>query len=477
MESRKRSIGRSLQFRLIIIFSTLGILAAFVASIWSYIVVQKETKRFIDEELSQIAAIVINYDMLIPKRWEGPRHLHERMFFSHSSIESRNFNGLELTRQKDIPRLSDLNKQNFDIIIAPLYGTAGDDIFIPPAVDDGFYNVLVSDKRIRVFVATKSNGRRFVVARPLTTVENFSSTAFYTSLTQFLSILILYIPTVIISVNLMFKAIYRIAKNIDKRKDDLSKLQGSDEGYIPSELDSFIDAINGLLLRVDKSVKSQKNFIANAAHEMRTPLTALSLQAEALFTENLSDTAKNKLKLLQQGIIRERELMTSLLTLAKCQDNKDLILDNISIKDIYIKLVEDLSSIAEDKDIDFGVEGNIDFNILSSSSDILCVMTNLISNALKYTKEGGRVDLMAEDNAENLTLIVKDTGSGIDEEQLEKVFDPFFRVDGDKQEVEGTGLGLAIAYAASKRINGRIVLTNYKDEENSGLLAKLIIKK
>ena len=484
MESGKRSVGRSLKFRLILIFSCLGFLAAVGASLWSYYSVKNETLNFIDEELSQIAATVINYNMLIPKRWEGPRQAHRRMFFrrhhrmgrNSEIIIEENINEGRMRPPPPVPSLGDLSTRRFDIVIAPLYGQARRNIFLPSGIEDGFYTVLISDNRTRVFVATKPDGERFVVARPLDVVNDISAKALKTSFYEFLALLLIYIPIVIISVNLTFKAVKALALKLDKRKEnDLSPIETEHKGYIPSELDSFIDAINRLFDKVEESMAVQQRFIADAAHEMRTPLTALSLQAESLDDENLPPKVKDKVKALRQSINREKDLMNALLSLTRMQNNKEqAVFAPIAIENLFISLIEELSPLAEEKDIDFGVDGPMAFTAYSSLSDLKCVLNNFTVNAIKYTSDGGRVDLSCREEGDFLLLEVKDTGPGISDEYLESVFTPFFRVGGDSAKVPGTGLGLAIAKAAANRAGAQVRLINQKE---GGLCAQIKVKK
>ena len=487
MESGKRSVGRSLKFRLILIFSCLGFLAAVGASLWSYYSVKNETLNFIDEELSQIAATVINYNMLIPKRWEGPRQAHRRMFFrrhhrmgrNSEIIIEENINEGRMRPpppRRELPSLGDLSTRRFDIVIAPLYGQARNNIFLPSGIEDGFYTVLISDNRTRVFVATKPDGERFVVARPLDVVNDISAKALKTSFYEFLALLLIYIPIVIISVNLTFKAVKALALKLDKRKEnDLSPIVTEHKGYIPSELDSFIDAINRLFDKVEESMAVQQRFIADAAHEMRTPLTALSLQAESLDDEDLPPKVKDKVKALRQSIDREKDLMNALLSLTRMQNNKEkAVFAPLAIENLFISLIEELSPLAEEKDIDFGVDGPMNFTACSSLPDLKCVLNNFTVNAIKYTPEGGRVDLSCKEEGAFLLLEVKDTGPGISDEYLERVFTPFFRVGGDSAKVPGTGLGLAIAKAAAVRAGAQVRLINQKE---GGLCAQIKVKK
>ena len=483
MESGKRRIIRSLKFRLILIFSGLGILAAIGASLWSYYSVKNETLNFIDEELSQIAATVINYDMLIPKRWEGPRQAHRRMFFRHHMPNGDAAIVVEENRRLqstggggEIPSLGDLASRRFDIVIAPLYGQSRNSLFLPPGISDGFYTVLISDTRTRVFIATKTNTERFVVARPLDVINDISAKALKTSLYEFLVLLIIYIPIVIISVNLMFKAVKALAVKLDKRKEnDLSPLVLAHKGYIPSELDSFIEAIDRLFDKVEESMLVQKRFIADAAHEMRTPLTALSLQAEALADANLPPEALEKLTALRQSIEREKDLMNALLSLTRAQNNQEEVQHSeCSIQDLFISLIDELGSLADKKNIDFGVDGKMNYYAYTSKPDLKCVLSNFISNAIKYTPEGGRVDLVCEDTKDSLNLCVKDSGPGLSPENLTKVFTPFFRVGGDNSTIPGTGLGLAIAKAAAQRAGAQVSLYN---RQEGGLCAVVKVSK
>lgn len=465
-------LRRSLSFRLIVILSLIGLIASAVAALWSYQSMRKEGQDFIDEELSQIAAIVINYDMLIPRRWEGPRHLHERMFAKFR----RNLDLPEGNVQL-LPSLTDFANKRFDIVIAPLIGQARDNVFIPMGIEDGFYTVLVSNERVRAFVATKATGQRFVVARPMNAIAEITQRAFTNSLLQLAVLVVLYIPCVIAGIHVLFKAISKVAVDLEGRTDDdLSPVAA--DAKTPSELDSFISALNRMFGKIEESMASKRRFIADAAHEMRTPLTSLILQAENLSREDLSPKAQEKLKLLQQSIRRERDLMNGLLNLARLQEKGPVTgRDAIVIKDLFISLIEELGILSEEKGQDLGVEGECEGSFLSDAKSVKAILTNLCSNAIKYAGEGGRIDLMAATTVQNdrtyLILTVRDDGPGIAEDELKNVFEPFYRVGGDRQSKEGSGLGLCIAKVQAEQLGGRLELSNRTDQ--SGLEARLIL--
>ena len=474
---------RSLQFRLMVIFVVVGMILTAIMSVLSYNRMVRSAQQFVDEELSQISSVAINYNMIIPRRWEAPRRNHERVLrlrqrngsivLEYSTVptpEGRPWMGPgrgmgrgHQAQESLTPSIVDLYKFKYDIIIAPLYGRPGDALYIPPGVPDGFYTVMVADERVRAFVATNTLGQRFVVARPLESIEGITHQALLSSIWQFLGVNLIIIPILILSVRLMFVTLNRIAKSLYKRRDDDLSPVISDEhmGFVPSELDSFILALNRLFVKIDEGIQSKRRFIADAAHEMRTPLTALSLQAESLAREDLPESARIKVEKLHRAISRERDLMTALLTLAREQNKVEMTLETIDIFDLFIKLIEDQGLLADEKDIDLGVEGKANYQLVTDRMRLMRVMSNLVSNAIKYTPRGGRINLMAEPLSDGrLRLTVQDDGPGIPEEQIGHILEPFYRVHGDRSEIQGTGLGLAIVKASCDSIKADLKFAN-----------------
>lgn len=547
---RKHEFWRSLQFRVMMIFAFAGMIATATMGVMSYLKSYYNTQEFIDEELSQISQVVINYRMVLPRRWESPRHMrervlrlrndHGRIIVEYGTIEVPTGQGQapqgqaapqQMPRgqgmgmgmgprygmqgmhgmhrgagaagsgayagagnaagagagagygaggaaplpEDTLPSIEDLHRFNYDIMIAPLYGRPGDALYIPPGVSDGFYTVMVADQRVRAVVATNLVGQRFVVARPLSSMENINRQALISSLWQFLGINLLFIPLLMISVRMMFLTLNKIAKSLYKRTDDDlgPVIPENNRGFVPSELDGFVIALNRLFSRVNESIQSKRRFIADAAHEMRTPLTALSLQAEALELEDLSPSARRKVQRLKEGISRERELMTALLTLAREQNRVELNLETIDVLQLFTKLIDEQGLLADNRNIDLGVEGEVQYSIVTDRLRLMRVMSNLVSNAIKYTPEGGRIDLMAEQLSDGrLQLIVQDNGPGIPPEHLKHILEPFYRVHGDRSAVQGTGLGLAIVKASCDSIKAELKFANATPH---GLIASVIV--
>ena len=269
---------------------------------------------YVDEELAQIAGVIINYDMMLPKSWEGP-NFRRRLF--------RDFKGNLMLRHElersflPIPSLNDLFDKHQEIIIAPVYAQPGETFYFPVGIDDGLYSVLINDRRVRAYVATNRAGVRFVVARPFELMEALVNQALISSLFEFLLLVAIYIPCVALFVNIMFLPVKRLAKELDMRREsDLTPVTGH---TLPSELDVFIDSINRLFNKTAGALQNERRFIADAAHEMRTPLTAISLQAQALKEDILPQDEADKVHQLKLAISRQRKLTNDLLAYARSQ--------------------------------------------------------------------------------------------------------------------------------------------------------------
>jgi two-component system OmpR family sensor kinase len=182
----------------------------------------------------------------------------------------------------------------------------------------------------------------------------------------------------------------RLSNEIDERAEQ--ELHPIDERHFPTEVRPFAVAFICLLARVAQAMDTQRRFVADAAHELRSPLTALSLQAERLAEAEMSSPTRERLSALRQGIERGRNLLDQLLTLAKVQSTESPK-SPVSVQRIYRRVLEDLMPLAEAKRIDIGVEGEQDAQVWVSEPDMIAVVKNLVDNAIRYTPERGRVDL------------------------------------------------------------------------------------
>lgn len=271
----------------------------------------------------------------------------------------------------------------------------------------------------------------------------------------------------------LFRPIAILSAEIDQR--DQQALHPIDEHHLPTEIRPFVVAINRLLKRVAHAMETQRRFIADAAHELRSPMTALSLQAERLSSKEMSASAHECFLPLSEGIERSRKLIEQLLTLAAAQSITPRSQTSVSVHEVFRRVLEDLLPLAEHKGIDIGVESTEDVQVTLNEMDLFILVKNLVDNAIRYTPPGGRVDLRVELEREAVILEIKDSGPGISVQEQSLVFDPFYRTLGTNE--AGSGLGLSIVTAIADRTGASIRLS-FSDEMNQrGLCVSVLLKR
>ncbi|MZP28989.1 phosphate regulon sensor histidine kinase PhoR [Heliobacterium undosum] len=204
-------------------------------------------------------------------------------------------------------------------------------------------------------------------------------------------------------------------------------------------------------------------FVANVSHELRTPLTSIKGFVETLLDGALDDTkvARRFLSIINEETQRLQRLIEDLLQLSRIESQLGRVVEGQSYLEPEIQRVRNLlEPIAADKRITLQVNVDTNLPLLPLSSDNLKqVLVNLTENAIKYTPEGGRVNVRATREGDGVTLEVQDTGIGIPEESLPRIFERFYRVDKARsRELGGTGLGLAIVKHIIERSGGRVTV-------------------
>lgn len=305
----------------------------------------------------------------------------------------------------------------------------------------------------RFLVRGDDRGRRIAVGQQTAARNEIANKSAFRSVAPLLS-LIVFLPLVIgLTVRTMFRPLKSIADELEQRSEiDWSRIP---DAGLPTEIRPFVAAIQRLMARVAASVAEQTRFLTDAAHELRSPLTALSLQAERLEAANMPAEALKRLLELRRGIARTRRLLDQLLTLARAQ-NETGEAQQASFNGVVRKALEDLMPLAEAKGLDVGLISQQDVCVRASEIDLLLVIKNLIDNAIRYTPEGGRIDLSAEIGPGGATFLVQDTGPGIPAEDRERAFDPFRRLP--RNDEFGSGLGLSIVKAVLDRLGGAVAL-------------------
>lgn len=356
----------------------------------------------------------------------------------------------------------------FDLYVQ-IWGQDGTQIFrsthsaLPPRAVLGFSDVEANGNRYRVYS----------LQTPLQTVQIAQDLSARTARARSLAARAV-LPFILLTPLLMLAVWWVISRSLapierarrqvaSRAADDFSPLADTD---LPDEVRPLVDELNLLFGRVRGAFDAQRNFVADAAHELRSPLTALKLQAQALRRTDDEPAAREAgIARLNQGIDRAIRLVEQLLTLAREEASlaqTDAVAGPIDLQDVVRLAVADVLPLAAHKHIDLGLADNeenlpVQPVLVTGQREALRMMLrNLLENAVKYTPESGRVDVSLQlqtdgnESKGQCLLTVEDSGPGIAQEDRSRVFDRFYR-SSDVAPETGSGLGLAIVKTIADR--------------------------
>lgn len=237
---------------------------------------------------------------------------------------------------------------------------------------------------------------------------------------------------------------------------------------LPSELAPMQAALNRLLFQIDQVLERERRFIADAAHEMRTPLAVLRIHVQNAIQAKDEEQRRESLDFLIGGIDRATRVVNQLLTMARVEPA--LAKGNWPIIDLQAVVRESLAELTPwvlKKGLELSLEvGEGDYQIAADSAAIGIALQNLVTNAVNFSPAGGQIRVLLASHAHALCLSIEDQGPGIAEEDLGQVFERFYSRDNS----QGAGLGLAIVQMIALRLGGHIHLANRPE---GGLQASL----
>jgi two-component system, OmpR family, sensor kinase len=249
----------------------------------------------------------------------------------------------------------------------------------------------------------------------------------------------------------------------------VQSLHALDSRGLPDEVAPLVDALNDLLVRLDQAMGGQRRFIADAAHEMRTPLTAVKLQAQIARRAETKEEREAALTQLANGVDRAAHLVDQLLGMARLEpEARQLTFKQVEMDVLVKRVVADFSTQADARDIDLGVGACAPVTLVGQAESLRMMLGNLIDNALRYSPEGGRIDVELHESAGKAILTVSDNGPGIPASERSRVFERFQRLAG--ADIPGSGLGLAIVKQVIAMHGGTIKLG---DAPDGGLLVEV----
>lgn len=226
---------------------------------------------------------------------------------------------------------------------------------------------------------------------------------------------------------------------------------------VPEEVAPLVNAVNQLLIRLGDEIRAQKKLIANAAHQLRTPLAGLKTYTSVGVEMTDPSDLKHVVRELDQGVDRASRMVNQLLALARSdagESSRKTKKDHIDLNVIASDVADQLADVAERKQLELFLEPSREPAIVvGDRTGLLHLVTNLVENALFYTSAGGFVRISIKRNGA-VNFSVEDTGEGIPESEREKIFERFYRVVGTPG--TGSGLGLAIVKEVAGAHGARI---------------------
>jgi two-component system sensor histidine kinase TctE len=262
---------------------------------------------------------------------------------------------------------------------------------------------------------------------------------------------------VLIGLNRGLAPLLRLRDEVQKR--EASALEPFALDSVQSELQPLVGAINDAFLRVRTLVATQRRFIANAAHQLRTPLALLKTQALVGLREDDARSKNEALIGIDRSVDGLTRLVNQLLALARAEQGSRALLKNLlDFRVVVRETLERLAGQAVARNIDLGFDdsGATSTHVIGHAALLQELVFNLVDNALRYAPQGATVNVSLHETAGELCLCVEDDGPGIVESERQKVFERFYRLHGS--EVDGTGLGLAIVQEIVLAHDGRITL-------------------
>ncbi len=260
---------------------------------------------------------------------------------------------------------------------------------------------------------------------------------------------------IVLVVQTGLRPLQRVAAEVKRR--EANSLTPVETEKLPEEVAPLVHELNRLLARVDRALTNQRAFIADAAHELRSPLTAVRLQLQLLDRATDEGATREARARLGEAVDRAIHMIEQLLTLARNEPRDALSeLQPISLEAPAADAISDTHALAESRHVELELRADPGVRVMGDAAALRTLVRNLVDNAVRYTPEQGKVEVRVRATREGATLEVMDTGRGIPEPDRARAFDRFYRRVAAPE--GGSGLGLAIVKAIAERHGARIAL-------------------
>lgn len=327
---------------------------------------------------------------------------------------------------------------------------------LPPQAELGFSDVRTDQGEWRIY-SVQLGPAVVQIAQPMSARRTLAARMALRTVAPLLLLLPLLGWLVWLAVGRGLRPLREIAEEVGAR--DAATLAPLATRAMPAEVAPLSEALNQLLARLAQAIDTQRAFVADAAHALRTPLAALQLQAQLVERADGAEARQEAVARLRQGLERLTHLVNQLLTLARQEPGATPPPhEAVDLRALAGTVVADLTQAAIDRDIDLGLDADPGELTVKGDADALRILlTNLIDNALRYIPRGGRVDVhLRRAEAGGVELAVSDNGPGIPADERARVFDRFYRLA--DAPTGGSGLGLAIVAEIAQAHGARVAL-------------------
>lgn len=328
------------------------------------------------------------------------------------------------------------------------------------SLKQGFHTVHERGDFWRVYITRENRlDKRFIVAQKLSASTELALNS-ATNTAVPLLFLFLIVPLLVTwIVRHSFKPLNALANEV--QASDSLQLGFAAHQQIPVELVPFVSAIEDLLEKNVMHNEQQRRFIADAAHELRTPIAALSLQIENVQSSSNETVRSERQATLATSIRRLQRLVNQLLDLARVQSTQERDEVKVSLNEVIKTQISELYPLVDEKNISLTVPRNVAVSVNDSRHQLQHLVRNAISNAIKYAPREGAVEVEVFEEHGKAVLQVSDNGPGVADDLLEKLHQPFYRPEGQTKG-QGAGLGLAICHEIASLLHGRLTLHNHE---------------
>ena len=413
-------------------------LGAVLVALVTYLVTLEEMNEVFDAELRTVAEAVASHD--------------------HATRDAGDEDPEDLPQRTDVPKDIEIVTQTWSRRGVRIY-SSDSRVKLPYIDHEGLSHPVIDGEPWIVYTSVRANGAAQAAQR-LASRQEMAGESAAKVVPPMLVLLLVVGGLLVFGLRRGLRPLDAAARDVAARS--ARSLEPISLQQVPRELEQLVSSINGLMGRLGAAFSAQRRFLADAAHELRTPVTALRLQARLLRQASDDAAREEAIADLESGIDRSQHLIEQLLQVARAEPDGEALRDDpVDLGELVRSVVGHFSALAEHRGIDLGAVGPTGVVVRGDAAQLTVLLNNLVENALRYTPRGGVVDVEARLQDGRPLLRVADNGPGIAPDERERVFDRFYRGADAKalsRDAGGSGLGLAIVGAIAERHRASVTL-------------------